>query len=463
MGTADHDARSALRDVVGLGGALLCVVAVATVAVSADSPSDGWTALAVRDEIRPAFGYRPDGGHDGQGRWIIEGDGREGLDGYWTKTFSIAGGQHYRFQAYRRVQNVQVPRRSAVVRITWQDDRGRLVPTKRPVVDFYRSGSVNYARPEFPTDQPTDSTEWIEVSDTYFVPAGATRALVELHLQWAPNGRIEWSDISLRPVPKPEERKVRLATIHYRPKAGKTPAEKREQFAPLIAEAARQKADLVVLPETLTYYGTGLKFSDVAEPMPGPSTEYFGRLARKHDLYIVAGLVERDRHMIHNVAALIGPDGQLVGKYRKVCLPREEIEAGVAPGHDYPVFQTRFGKVGMMICYDGFFPEVARELANRGAEVIAWPVWGCNPLLARARACENHVYLISSTYTDSANNWIVSGVFDHAGDLAAVAKQWGDVAVAEVDLNQRTHWSFIGDFKAEMIRHRPVHPDEINK
>ena len=50
------------------------------------------------------------------------------------------------------------------------------------------------------------------------------------------------------------------------------------------------------------------------------------------------------------------------------------------------MFETRFGKVGLMVCYDGFFPEVARELANRGAEVIAWPVWGCNPLLARARA-----------------------------------------------------------------------------
>ena len=61
------------------------------------------------------------------------------------------------------------------------------------------------------------------------------------------------------------------------------------------------------------------------------------------------------------------------------------------------MFDTKFGKVGLMICYDGFFPEVARELSNRGAEVIAWPVWGCNPLLAQARACENHVYLVSST------------------------------------------------------------------
>src|SRR5204863_288693 len=83
--------------------------------------------------------------------------------------------------------------------------------------------------------------------------------------------------------------------------------------------------------------------------------------ARKHSLHLVVGLAERDRHLVYNVAVLIGSDGQIIGKYRKVALPRTEIEAGVAPGNEYPVFQTRFGKVGMMVCYDGFFPEVAGE------------------------------------------------------------------------------------------------------
>ena len=121
-----------------------------------------------------------------------------------------------------------------------------------------------------------------------------------------------------------------------------------------------------MLGETLTYYGTGKSFAETAEPVPGPSTAYFEALAKKHGLYIVAGLLERDGHLIYNVAALLGPDGKLAGKYRKVCLPRGEIAGGIAPGSDYPVFSTRFGKLGMMVCYDGFFPEVAQALASRG-------------------------------------------------------------------------------------------------
>ncbi len=415
----------------------------------------GWTDHSPRTEIRPAFSS------DEDGSLVITHDQREGLDGSFQKDFGIKGGDWYRFEVKRKITGVSNPRQSCLVRIAWQDNDGKMVRIDERPAHSDPALPMPTAEPEYPVDGVTDAQGWATVGGIYKTPSKATQAIVELHLQWAAGGRVEWRGATLTPCEAPPVRKVRLATIHHRP-GGKSPRANCEEFAPLIADAARQKADLVVLGETIPSANVKAKPEEIAELVPGLSTQYFGDLAKQHRLHLVLSLYERDAHLIYNTAVLLGPDGALIGKYRKVSLPPGEAAKGIAPGKDYPVFDTSIGKIGMMVCYDGFFPEVARELTKNGAEVIAWPVWGCNPKLAKARACENHVYLISSTFMEHDSGWMISAVYDHNGEAIATSGQWGTVAVAEVTLNQPYLGPYnLGDFRSMVARHRPPVPGEV--
>src|SRR5439155_7657231 len=141
----------------------------------------------------------------------------------------------------------------------------------------------------------------------------------------------------------------------------------------------------------------------------------------------------------YNTAVLMGRDGELVGTYRKTHLPREEVEGGLTPGDSYPIFTTDFGKIGIMICWDVQFPECARAMAVKGAEMILLPIWGGNEILAKARAIENSLFLISSSYD------MKTFIVDPTGTVLAEADAKKPIAAATIDLDRTILQPWLGD------------------
>jgi predicted amidohydrolase len=444
------------------------------------SMGDDWKSGSPRKEIQPRFSSSSKGGRSGKGSLIIKNDRREGLYGYWFKDFPVTGGKFYRFCAYRRTDGVAVPRRSSYVRLLWDSgttalvDRpsGRGVKQDASIVEIYfpngpQPGDSFIAEPEFPQDGPVERG-WTEISGVYRAPAGTTRVVVELNLQWTPGGKVEWSDVTLEECNPPPERKVRLAAVNFAPKGSSTPMENCQKAMPFVEEAARQKADLVVFSEQYPTRGLlpGYDKQKSAEIIPGGEISgFFCELAKKNNLYIITSMYEREENRIYNTAVLFGPEG-LVGKYRKATITFGETAKGLAPGNDYPVFETRFGKVGMMVCYDAQYPEVASQLARRGAEIIALPANGYTTSLGAARALENQVYLVASVYLDDGKSpanerWGISGIIAPDGKIIARAPEEGSLAVVEVDLNKTWNWPWLGNWRQSIPRLRPLVPGEI--
>lgn len=167
------------------------------------------------------------------------------------------------------------------------------------------------------------------------------------------------------------KRKVTIASVQI-----DVVVENREATLAKIAswtdEAATKNADVVLFPELVLSagYSLGDKFYDVAEPVPGPSTRALGEKARAHGMYIVAGIAEQGATgTVYNTAVIIGRDGEVVGAYRKTHI-FTPTESSFALGSELPVFDLDFGRVAIPICYDLEFPEPARVLCLKGAEIL---------------------------------------------------------------------------------------------
>lgn len=247
-------------------------------------------------------------------------------------------------------------------------------------------------------------------------------------------------------------REVFIAVAQFKPKLAE-PQKNLERITQVIDHiCAGEKVHLIVFPELVTTgYECGVRFAEFAEQVPGFTIETLGAYAQKYETHLAFGMVVKHKveSVVYDAAILIGPDGQVIGQHHKVHLKPEErpIFRG---GFRFPVIETSFGMVGLMLGWDIAFPEAARSLALEGAEVIAlcanWETqnmkeWNAYLL---ARAYENSIFVaganrIGEEYTYSFGG--DSAIIGPRGEtLAQVGRDENDrpkeaYAVAKVDLD----------------------------
>lgn len=249
--------------------------------------------------------------------------------------------------------------------------------------------------------------------------------------------------------------KMRIALAQISCKRGN----KKENIQKMIKYVERAKennADLIIFPElSITGYVLRDLIYELAEIVPdGTSTKELEKVAKQNKIYIVFGLPEKSEKaeaVIYNTAVLVGPEGY-IGKYRKMHLPTHSVfeeKRYFRLGYEISVFETEIGRIGLMICYDIFFPEVARLLKLKGAQLIT--CISASPsvrktffeILTAARAIENNSFLAYVNLVGVENGlefWGGSRLISPSGNIITKAEyDKEDFILGEINLKDTRH------------------------
>jgi N-carbamoylputrescine amidase len=266
---------------------------------------------------------------------------------------------------------------------------------------------------------------------------------------------------------------------------GPSPASNLKRTLVFAERAARYGAKIICTQELFRsrYFcqSEDHKNFSLAERIPGPATDAFCKLARKHKVVIIASFFEkRASGVYHNTAVIVDADGSILGTYRKMHIPDDPLyheKFYFTPGDlGFKAWQTRYGKIGVLICWDQWYPEAARLTAMQGAEILFYPTaigWhpgekkkhgikqhGAWETIQRAHAVANGCYvavanrigheILDSVGGDGIEFWGQSFVAGTSGEILAKAgSDEEEILVVTVDLanvdTTRTHWPFLRD------------------
>ena len=209
----------------------------------------------------------------------------------------------------------------------------------------------------------------------------------------------------------------------------------------LIDRAAEEGADIAVTIESvnaITALGdTRYDYTELFDGLDGADVRKFSEAAKKHRMYIVAGLLLTIDGATYNCAVLFSKDGEVIGVHKKVHLPAGE-ELHVKAGDRFEVFPTEYGNIGMLVCWDMQYPEAARELALMGADLICCPTLGWENIYGLARAYENSVTIAAAMCAYNGGSFTLcspSCIVDNMGSVVKAARVGAtEVVTAEVDI-----------------------------
>lgn len=353
--------------------------------------------------------------------------------GKWiNKDIPVRTGHCYRFEVLYKTTRIVNERGSVGVMLSWNLPNGHAV--QRDYVD----------------ELSVAEDGWHRATRTLRVPEKATNVTVELWLRWTADGAVSFRNPSLAEAQETPPRKVKVVTTRIPVPRNATLQDNLRSMAEVLDKAGRENPDAILLTEFFPERGVKGTARDRSEPIPGPATDVLSRKAREYNCYVIAGVLELDGGKTYDTAVLIDRAGRIAGKYRKTHLPLAEIEDGETPGNEYPVFETDFGRIGILICWDFVFPETFRIMRLKGAEIVFLPTAG-DPgarhwdTITRARALDNGLYLVASVGDGAA-----SRIVNPDGEVIAETTDGLAAAELEVTRQSRLWWLSVGPANGEL-------------
>ncbi|MBI3972605.1 MAG: carbon-nitrogen hydrolase family protein [Chloroflexi bacterium] len=400
---------------------------------------------------------------DTRSLWL-ESNGSEGCYGGWELRFpvSVEVGDELLFELEAEAKVLPRGTDALVVEAFWHDPTGAQVDWAPVFLDGVSDDGVSddgVSDDGVSDAAPEDHQTRARFAARLRSPAGASELRVRCGIRWSPVGRVRWHNWRLRPVPAAPPRLLRLGVASAKPERWVDMETNARHYVEQCRLAGEAGVDLVCLPELILTLGMREKGPHDAHaaalPLPGPWLEPFQDVARRYRMGICFSVYERagkDGEVVYNTAILLGKDGELIGRYRKVHLALAEARRGITAGHEFPVFDFDGVAIGMLICMDSSPAETARILARKGAEIMLMPIAGdfrANEwmprgqrrvrfhaerwkLIQEAHAFDNHLYtVVARNHTEGS----------------AIAAPWGEILAyddgsngliwADVDVDDR--------------------------